>query len=30
MLVADMCLLVSMVVRPFNEELAWGIACWTA
>ena len=30
MLVADLCLLVSMAVRVFDEGLAWGIACWTA
>lgn len=30
MLLADVCLLVSLLVKPFSEPEAWSLACWTA
>jgi hypothetical protein len=27
---ADACLLVALVIKPFSEPLSWSIACWTA
>jgi hypothetical protein len=27
---ADACLFVALVIKPFSEPLSWSIACWTA